>query len=176
MATYLIDIEDFRRKADISQNLNTDRLNANIGPTQDQFAVKVLCNELVAELLSQLPDGLSAANTTLMPYVKNFLIYKTYSRYLVGANLMATPSGMRVQSDTTSDPASNQQMVALQRQADNDANFYQDQLINFLKENETDYPLWEDSICNCYSNRRAVNGNVFSKVGSQDRRQVIKWT
>jgi len=175
-ATYILTIDDFLAKADISQNLNTNKLNANIGVVQDVFGRKVLCNQLVNELLAELPISLSTANLALIPYVRNFLIYKTYSDYLVGANLMSTPAGMRVQIDGTSDAASDKAMVALQRQADNRADYYQDQLINFLKENKDDYPLWRDSICNCYGNRRPQNGNVFSRVGSQDRSVDIDFT
>jgi hypothetical protein len=175
-ATYILTIDDFLAKADLSQNINTNKLNANIGVVQDVFGRKVLCNQLVDELLSQLPNSLTDANEALLPYVKNFLIYKTYSDYLIGANLMSTPAGMRVQIDTTSDQASDKSMVAIQRRADGRADFYQDQLINFLKENEDDYPLWKASICNCYGNRRPQNGNVFSRVGSQDRRVDIDFT
>lgn len=176
MAEYILSIEDFKRKADISANLNTDKLKAQIGATQDQFAYKILCNELLAEILSQLPDDLSEANEALMPYLKNYLIYKTYARYLVGANLMATAAGMRVQIDATSDAANDKQMAEVRKQAENDANFYQDTLVNFLIKNEDDYPLWKDSICNCNRNSMTQRQNMFSKIGSSIQKTPIRWS
>jgi hypothetical protein len=176
MADYILSIEDFKRKADISANLNTDKLKAQIGPTQDQFAYKILCNELLAEILSQLPNDLSVANTALMPYLKNYLVYKTYARYLVGSNVMATAAGMRVQIDSTSEAADEKQMAAIRKQAENDANFYQDTLVNFLIKNEDDYPLWKDSICNCNRNSITQRQNMFSKVGTSVQKTPIKWS
>ena len=173
---YLIDIADFKRKTLLSQNLNTDRLKAEIALTQEQFLVKELCQDLYDQIISQYPDSLSVANTALLPYIQDYLVFKSWSRYLVSANLVSGPQGLRVMRDSTADKPESQEMLAVQRQAQSDANFYQDKLINFLIKNEDTYTLWRDSICNCSPNRRPVNGNRFSKVGSQRSEKPIHWT
>lgn len=175
-STYLIDIDDFKRRADISQNLDTNKLKASIGITQEKYIVKILCQNLYNEIIGEFPDSLSAANTALLPFIEDFLIYKTYTRYLKGSNLLATPSGMRVQTDTTSTVATDDQMTEVIREAHSDANFYQDKLVNFLIKNEDDYPLWKASICNCGTSKRPVNANRFSTIGKKASRTRIKWT
>ena len=174
--TYLIDIEDFKRRADLSQNLNTDKLKAETGITQEKYGVKILCQNLYDEIIGEYPSDLSVANTSLLPFIQDFLIYKSYARYLEAANLLATPSGMRVQRDTTSDVASEDQMTRIIRRAHSDANFYQDKLVNFLIKNEDDYPLWKDSACNCGTNLRPLNRNRFSTVHRKSNSVPIKWT
>lgn len=175
-STYLIDISDFKRRADISQTINTDKLKAQIGITQEKYAVKILCQNLYNEIIGEYPDSLSPANTALLPFIQDFLIYKTYDRYLVSSNILPTPSGMRVQTDTTSDAASEDQMKSLRGQANSDANFYQDKLVNFLIKNVDDYPLWKNSNCNCNPTNRPINGNKISRVGRSTSSVPIRWT
>lgn len=174
---YLISIDDFKRKADLSQNLHTDKLKACIGIIQEQYAVKLLCRDLYDEIISQIETPpMSDANTALLPYIKDFLIYKTYARYTVGANLLATPAGFRVSANAIDEPASAADMENIRSQANQDANFYQEQLLNFLIENEDDYPLWKNSTCNCNSNLRPQGMNKITVVGSSRSATPIKWT
>lgn len=174
--TYILSIEDFANRADITINIQTAKLKSYMGVIQEQFALKILCQALYDQLLVEIAaDSLTAANTALMPYLKDYLIYKTYERYLLNANALSTPGGIRVQSDATSEPASDKYIAELMRQADNDANFYQDKLVNFLDINYLDYPLWADTICDC-SKGRTTKGNSFSKIGGSKGVTKIRWT
>ena len=176
VSAYILDISDFTNRADITVNIQTAKLKGYIGVIQEQFAVKILCQALYDQLLVEIAaETLTAANISLLPYLKDYLIYKTYSRYLLNANVMSTPGGLRVQSDTTSDPASDKQVSEIMRQSDNDANFYQDKLANFLDCNSIDYPLWVGTVCDC-SQSRATKGGVFTKVGGSKGRVRINWT
>ena len=176
ITTYILDISDFTNRADITVNIQTAKLKGYIGVIQEQFAVKIQCQALYDQILTEIAAStLTTANTALLPYLKDYLIYKTYSRYLLNANVMSTPGGLRVQTDATSDPASDKQVAEIMRQSDNDANFYQDKLVNFLDCNSSDYPLWEDTICDC-SQSRTSKGGVFTKVGGSKGRVRIDWT
>lgn len=176
VSAYILSIEDFTNKEDITINIQTSKLKGYISVIQEQFGVKVLCQALYDEILGQLPDSLSTANTALMPYLKDYLIRKTYARYLLNANAISTPAGIRVQVDATSEAASDKYIAELMRAAENDANFYQDALINFLDCNSSDYPLWEGTICDCNKQSRPSKGNSFSKIGSSKGVVPIKWT
>ena len=173
---YLIDIDDFTRRADLSKNINTDKIKAQIGITQEKYAVKMLCQDLYDLVISQYPNGLSPANEALLPYIQDFLVYKTYARYLVSANAHSQPGGMFSMNDSAGTKLTPEEMAPIIAQAQGDANFYQTQLQNFLVKNEDDYPLWKDSICQCGRNRRPVNLNRFSKVGSKGSETQIRWT
>jgi len=176
VTTYILSIEDFTNRADITVNIKTDKLKGYIGVVQEKFAVKILCQALYDQLLTEIAAGtLTTANTALLPFLKDYLIYKTYSRYLLNAPILSTPGGLRVQVDATSEPASDKLIAEIMRQSDGDANFYQDLLVNFLDCNVDDYPLWEGTVCDCNKNR-TVKGNSFSKIGSSTGRIPIRWT
>jgi len=177
VTTPILTIDDFTNKADISNNIKTSKLEPYIEVIQDQFGPKMLCELLYQELQDQIcTSTLSAVNTLLLPFVKNYLIYKTYARYLVNANIIATPAGLRIQLDTTSVAATSEDLAPIVSQAETDANSYQDKLANFLIENETDYPLWKDSICNCKKSLRAQKQNQFSLIGKKSDKVDLKWT
>lgn len=177
VSTYILSIEDFTNRADITPNIQTAKLKSYLGVVQEKYALKILCQALYDELLTQIAaSSLTAVNTLLLPYVKDYLIYKTYSRYLLNANTLSTPAGLRVQTDTTSEAASDPTITALVKQADGDANFFQDQLATFLKCNDTDYPLWKNSICGC-GNKVTQKLNQFSSIGKNIYRdERIDWT
>lgn len=174
--TYILSISDFTNRADITVNIQTAKLKTYIGVIQEQFAIKILCKALYDQLLVEIAaDTLTVANTALLPFVKDYLIYKTYARYLLNANAISTPGGIRVQSEATSEPASDKFVAELIRQSNNDANFYQDTLVDFLDCNVADYPLWADTICDCNRNR-TTKGNSFSKIGQSKGQVKIRWT
>jgi hypothetical protein len=177
VSTYILTTEDFTNRADISGNIITSKLNSYIGVIQEKYALKMLCQALYDELLDQIcNNSLTTANTALLPFLKDYLIYKTYARYLVNSSIMSTPSGLRIQNDPTSQAATNEQLAPLVAQAENDANFYQDQLANFLIKNEDDYPLWKSSSCNCSPTQFTYKANQFSKIGGSTGKTKVKWT
>lgn len=177
VSTYILSVEDFTNRADIDPNVHTSRLKQFFGVVQEKYAKKILCVELYDQLLTEIAaDELTTANDALLPYLKDYLIYKTWIRYLNSINAMSTPSGMRTQSDTTSDVASPELMNGLVNQARSDANFYQDELVNFLTCNKDDYPLWRDSQCGCAKDFTRKN-NQFSVIGSPSTgNKTIDWT
>ncbi|MDA1120880.1 MAG: hypothetical protein O2887_10400 [Bacteroidetes bacterium] len=174
ISTYLITTADFTSRADLSGNILTSKIQAQIGPVQEIYGIKILCREFYDEVIAAQTTP-TAAITAMMPYLKDFLVYKTYAEYLVGASGMMTPSGMRVQTDTTSEPASDKMVSEVMRQASNRANFYQDTLINFLTLNVLDYSTWEDSMCGC-GDRRVTKNNQLSIIGTNKTRTPIEWT
>jgi len=177
VSTYIITSSDFEGRADISQNILTPRLQAQIAPVQEQFGIKILCREFYAEVLDVVSGTTtSAVIDTLLPFLRDFLVYKTYARYLVGAPVMMTPAGPRTSIDATSEIASDKLISEVLALARNDANFYQDTLVNFLTLNADDYSTWRDSICGCNDKRRTKNNNQFSIVGANKRATEINWT
>jgi hypothetical protein len=176
--SYLIDITDFNGRADLSANTLSAKVTSFIAITEETFIPPILCNELYDELKAEYAQGvsyMSPALASLLPYVKTFLVYKTYSRYLVSANAISTAAGMRVSKDSISDPASDVMMTRLINQAEKDANMYQDRLVSFLTRNAKDYPDWKNSQCGCkdiYVN----SNNKLSPVGGKYKPKNVKWT
>ena len=175
--TYIVTVEDFKTRANISANILTDRFKQESGIEQEIFGKKILCIDFYNEILLQIETyTLSTANEALLPYLKDYLVFKIYSSYLVDGNIIVTPSGFRTQVDSTSSLPTDKQMAEVERKADRRAKYYQDQLVNFLTSNATDYPLWKDSQCSCNSNIRPVKENRFSKIGKSKGYTKIEWT
>jgi hypothetical protein len=96
-----------------------------------------------------IANTFTAANETLYEdYLKDALAWQTYFNYLKFANTNATPTGIRSFNDENSSIADNIEMYALLKNVKEQANRYKYQMINFLKETQsndsTAYPLWTD--------------------------------
>ncbi|NEO72146.1 DUF6712 family protein [Moorena sp. SIO3H5] len=167
MATVsLVDITDFRERVILSQNLNSDRIKIASNLVQEKQLQRILCTQLYDEILSEYPDNLSPANEALMPFIKDFLVFRSYYEYVATGNIQSTPAGFRIANPTDSVAASSEDLQSLGGKALSDANYYQDQLINFLVKNEDNYPLWKNSSCNCPADLRPYLRNKFSGIGS----------
>jgi len=173
---YILSIEDFKDRADITENIQTQKLKTWLGVVQEKYAIKILCDAFYNEILDQIEaDSLTTSNTALLPFLKDYLIFKVYKRYILGAGVLTTTAGLRVQSDDTTEQISDVRMGELIGQANGDANYYQDTLVNFLTCNKNDYPVWRDSQCGC-GKKRTFKVNNFSKIGGSKGKVRIKWT
>ena len=96
VTTYIVTTADFIGRADLTQNIDTNKIQAQIAPVQEQYGIKVLCHDFYAEVLAVVAGtATSAVIDTLLPYLRDFLVYKTYAEYLIGAGLMSTAEGLR---------------------------------------------------------------------------------
>jgi len=175
--TYLIDTDDFTSRVDISSNRLLTKINAQIAPAQVKYLKNILCTELYEDLVTQYADGeayMDERLQALYPFVVDFLVFKTYARYLVGANVIDTPSGSRVKADSGVDRAATaQERKDIRAQADDDANFYQDELVAYLKRNQDTFTEWRDSQCGC--DARFVNKmNNITVIGKQSKEVISK--
>lgn len=179
VSTYILDIDDFTNVIDLNNNILTSRLKQYFGIEQDKSLRAVLCKDLYDAIIDDLAQGgesyLSAEYEALLPYIKDFLIFKTMVRYYANANIKSTPAGMRTHTDTISAEANAAQMRSLIEQAQSDAEFYHDELLNFLENNVTDYPLWQASRCNTCSKFTKATGST--RFGSNNStKSAVKWT
>lgn len=177
-STYILSINDFTNRADLSSNLNTNTLKQYFGITQEKFLVAVICQETYDAIIDELSQGgeayLSTKYANLLPFIKDFLVYKTMERYYTNANYKSTPAGIREHTDTISSKAPNTAMEVLTKQANDDAEFYKDKLINYLDNNRETYTLWADSRCNCGQFTKGAGGFQFSS--NKSTRNIIKWS
>ncbi len=175
--TYIITIEDFKNRASISTNILTEKFKQSAGKEQQKYAKKILCKEFYNEILNQIEnDSLTLVNKELIDdYLKDYLVYKIYADYVITANFMATASGFRVQTDATSTVVTDEQMSTITSKAKEDANYFQDELVNFLTCNSSDYPLWASSRCGC-GDIRVKKANRFTKIGKSKGYTKLDWT
>lgn len=104
------------------------------------------CEEIETEYDA---DTLSSDNATLYEdYIKDFLAWQTYFKFLKFANVDVTPTGVREFSEENSTVVSDIKMYSLEKNVLQTAVDYRNRMINFLKESQSNdsdkYPLWED--------------------------------
>lgn len=134
-------------------SLNVDEKKYNMVLKLAQQDLKnVLGPEFYTEIETQYdanPQTLTSDNIALYDnYIKDYLAWQTYFKYLKFANTDATPTGIREFNEENSSIASDIKMYSLEKNVLQTANDYKYSLINFLKESQANdamkYPLWED--------------------------------
>lgn len=161
----LINYQYLKLETDISQNVHESELDNPIKRSQEMLEM-VIGASLVAELVSQNPNSLSAANTTLMTYVKPFLAWQAYQFWLPKANFKTHASGLRVHEEDNSRAASDAEMANLIRDAKMWAQTKKEKLVSFLEDNCSTYPLYD---CNCGGTKRTGTGFHITGVGKHHK-------
>src|SRR5689334_4844066 len=110
-----ISTSDFRERVDLTPNILDKYIVPNIALIQDRYIKKVLCKDFYNELLDQVENNtLTTANETLMnDYIKPYMVYRAYARYIAGANVFSTASGFRKYIEDNSESASREDMSSI---------------------------------------------------------------
>lgn len=164
----LINYQYLRNEVDISQNIPDKELDSPIKRAQEMLAM-VIGDDLFNELDSQNTSpasSFSAANTTLLPYIKKFLAWQAYQFWLVKANIKDTKAGLRVMQEDNSIAASDKQMAELLRDAKMWAQTQKEKLVQFLDDNHESYSLYD---YNCNSHKRTGTGFHITSVGRHSK-------
>jgi len=157
----LINYQYVKLESDISQNVPESELDNPIKRSQEMLEM-VIGQGLVDELISQNPNSLTPANTTLMTYVKPFLAWQAYQFWLPKANFKTHASGLRVHEEDNSRAATEGEMANLIRDAKMWAQTKKEKLVQFLNDNYGSYPLYAYY---CNSNKRTGTGFHITAVG-----------
>lgn len=162
--TLFISQQDFKDRVDLSDNILSKYIVPSIALVQDRYIKKILCKLFYDELIAQIDAStLTAANDTLVDdYIKPAMVYRSYARYLANSNVFSTPSGFRKYKEENSDTAEVADMQALMNQANSDAAYYERELIDYLENNEDDYPTFRD---NCKCGPKISSGFKITSIG-----------
>jgi hypothetical protein len=158
----LINYQYVKIETDISQNVPETELDVPIKRSQEMLEM-VIGQTLVAELVAENPNSRTAANTTLMTYIKPFLAWQAYQFWLPKANFKTHASGLRVHEEDNSRSATDAEMANLIRDAKMWAQTKKDKLISFLEDNCTTYPLYD--CVNCGGTKNRGTGFHITPVG-----------
>lgn len=160
----LINYQYLRNEVDISQNVPDSELDTPIRRAQEMLAM-VIGDALFNELDGQHPNYIGS-NDALYPYVKKFLAWQAYQFWLPKANLKTHQSGVRVHREDNSDPASDEQMATLIRDAKMWSQTQKEKLIQYLEDNYQSFPLYD---ARCNNNRRTGTGFHITSVGGKHK-------
>lgn len=151
----LITYAYLREQVDISQNIPDDELEHPIFRGQEMVRM-LMGDEFYQDFLTHYRNNtLSAAYTTLYPYIKQFVAWQSYQFWSVKANFKPTRAGFRVHTEANSQPASDAQLAIIIKDAKLQAEYYKTLMVDFLKGHASDYPLYSNA---CGSD---LTGNSF---------------
>lgn len=144
--TIIFDIGYLNEACNLS--LNTSDIKYNMFIKRAQLELKELLGaEFYNQIVTEYPTYTGDNETLYEDYIKDFLAWTTYGYYWGMADFEATPTGIREFNDDNSSILSDVKKFAGEKKILEYANFYKNQLINFIKESKandnTKFPLWE---------------------------------
>jgi hypothetical protein len=155
--TKIITEQEVKNWTDISNNVQSSSLAFAITISQDLYVRTALGEKLYEELVGQVAtDTLTALNTTLLngndrlfrgikPGLAWWIAYESYT-YL---HSKISPTGIQSKSTDQATSIDSRSLEIRKNMAKKKAEYYIDQLICYLRDNETDYPLFRDSDSCC---------------------------
>lgn len=154
----------------LSLNVDEKKYKMVLKLAQDQLKT-LLGPEFYEEIETQydpVSDTFTSANDTLYEdYIKDFLAWETYKNYLAFAQSDSTPSGVRQFREEHSDILSDVKLSALEHNVAEKANYYANQMINFLRlaqsRDSTAYSLWTDCV------KREMSWGISGVAASNDK-------
>lgn len=113
------------------------------------------------ELETQIDTNtLTPANEYLLDtYMRRYIAHQVYADCVRLIHIRAMQKGVMINKDETSDPASEGSIVQFQRTEQNKADEFLIAMQRFLRENKTDYPLYESD---CGSGKCKTNFPIFT--------------
>jgi hypothetical protein len=139
---------------DLATNIQESRMNNFILQIENSKLAQILGLDLLAYLRANLTNVNIVA---LLPFVKDFLIFATYDKYLSEYRFFNTPVGItQKRSDFSNDLEINQ----LQLVIDNNLQICKIKegfLNEYLCDNSANYPLW------CKSEKGAMSNRSFRR-------------
>lgn len=135
----------------LSLNLDEKKVKMSLRLAQEDLS-DILGPEFYAEIETQYAvsnDTFSMVNATLYEdYLKDFLAWATYHRYMGFSQSESTPTGFRKFTDENSTSLEGGELDSLEKNAGAMVQRYKNKIINYLRLQKsilsTSFPLWVD--------------------------------
>jgi hypothetical protein len=140
-----ISIEVIKDQSVINENVDSKLLQPTLIMVQDIYLKQVIGKDLYAELITQVnAESVSALNTTLLTdYIQPYLINKVVSELVIDVNYKIKNKALMVGSSDNGQPLDTSGMSIIQTKYRNIAENYRVNLVDYLLDNYTDYPLFK---------------------------------
>ena len=140
----LADVEE--RVSEFDVNIEPKKIKNSVLVCQDKFTRSILGDKLYFDLLDKYDaqSGISAPYELLYEYVKAHLISRVCQRSIYIIHNHITNKGVQVGNSDFSNEANQTTVFRTMNIYKSDAEFYENRLWKYLKNNKEDYPLWEE--------------------------------
>lgn len=168
--SYIISIDDLVTTCNISEVIDANKIESIIKVTEDFYIKSLLGRNFYVDLINQLKNNNEFPGSLSDDYIKLlngddffsglkiWFCWCGYTQYLHEANFSSTQSGIKTFNDNTSTKASESLISAYIQSAQQKADHYKGELINFLTNNESLYPLYEMKVCDKVKRNRFISG------------------
>jgi len=156
----------------INENVDVKVLRTNISLAQDLYIHPALGTALYDQILDQVANNnLSVANDTLLTdYIKPCLKY--YVQYESGRDLVFKwmNKGVMSKNSDNSNSVDPETLKQIREEFKDKAEWYKQRMIDFLLENETDYPAFTENtrIDQLRPNKKAFTSPFYLKPRKMD--------
>lgn len=161
-----IKIEVLKELSVINGNVDTELLEPTLVVVQDTYIKSILGRKFYKAICEQINnDNVSTENATLInDYILNVLINKVVSELYVDLQYKLRNKAIMTGTSEQAQPVDNDGLSQISRKYSNIAESYKAELLEFLCENSTDYPLFctTENTANFQSN--IFTGNVREKT------------
>lgn len=154
---YLIPLSYLNEACALSLNIEEKKFKMVLKIAQEDLR-DILGSEYYSEIETQYApsgDTFTTANATLYEdYLKDYLAWATYHRFLGFSQSDSTPTGEREFADDSSTILSGVKLLSKEKNVENMVSRYRDRIINYLRlersKVSTAFPLWVDSYKNTF--------------------------
>jgi hypothetical protein len=151
----LITYAYLREEVDLPQNIPDPELEHSVYRSQEMLRM-LMGDDFYQDYLTAYKNNtMSAAYTSVFPYIKQFVAWQAYQFWTVKANFKPTRSGIRVHTEANSQPASDIQLSIVIKDAKAQAEYYKNLMVSYIDGHASDYPLYSNG---CGNN---LTGNSF---------------
>lgn len=173
--TQLISRETLTEITQFSQYVEDTYIEQLVTDCQIMYIKPILCNELFAELLTEVQSTTLTPENELLLYgndstffgITRYLAWVCFAQWLRMGNSKPTQTGLQVLASQFSEQAPDTEKQDKINFAQTRADFFETELRAFLYENRLDYPLW--CVPNDCSQSEKTAFNISSVSGINKR-------
>ena len=138
----------------LTTTADDSRVNVCIQQAMNQLR-PILCRDFYFELIAEFnAESYTGLNEILVEnYIRPFLSWLAYERYILLGSQSNTKSGFREHLDPDSQPITEERLKSLVKNAYQDTLFFKGLLLEYLYDNKDDFPTWKASGCYCMETR-----------------------
>lgn len=154
----------FKEECGLPEHFDNEDLEHKIYRAQETLRM-LMGDEFYQDYLANYKnDTFSAVYTSVFPYIKQYIAWQAYEYWTQHANFKISNAGFRVHTENSSQPASDTQMAVIIKDAKYQGSYYKELLVGYLKNHNTDYPLY--GYC---CNDKSGNGFHISAVKNKHK-------
>jgi hypothetical protein len=164
---HLLSVDNFKEKAVLSEDINSLIIKKTLQIAQSIRIQSLLGTKLYNKILELVSNntigdvGNVNYKTLLDNYIINVIQFEGYYKLLLHLQAQVTDKGPQSRSGEFSVPIEMSGLKLLRAESKNDAEFYGNLLVTFIRDNSNDYPEYCDTTEGINSSKTAFFSGIY---------------